>query len=135
MLSSCRAEYRRAIGHPAVRWLAVILWMGVIFTLSAMSSLASPHAPFHDFILRRLARKFAHITEYAVLTALLFHALQMHQACKAYVLSLAVLLAILFACSDEWHQTFVPGRGGSLRDIGIDVLGITGASIWFRSLR
>jgi VanZ family protein len=130
-LPSYKAIYRKAVIHPAPRWLAVILWMGVIFALSAMPSLASPLEPFHDFILRKLA----HMAEYAVLTGLLFRALRIHIARKTQVLLIAVLVAILYAFSDEWHQTFVPGREGSLRDIGIDALGIAGVSVWLRSMR
>jgi VanZ family protein len=117
-----------------VRWLAVVLWMGAIFALSAIPSLVLPLGPIHDFGLRKLLRKLAHMSEYIVLTVLLIRALQMHTARKAHVLLLAALVAILFACSDEWHQTFVPGREGSLRDVGIDALGIAGVSIWLRSL-
>ena len=36
---------------------------------------------------------------------------------------LAWFLAILFASSDEFHQSFVPGRGAGLTDVGIDALG------------
>jgi VanZ family protein len=39
-------------------------------------------------------------------------------------LILAATVGILFALSDEYHQTFVPGRGGTLRDVGIDGLGV-----------
>jgi VanZ family protein len=110
--------------HPALRWLAVMLWMGVIFTLSAIPSLSSPFEPFYDVILR----KFAHIAEYAILTALLFWALQVHLASRTYGLFMAVVIALLYAFSDEWHQSFVPGREGSLRDVGTDSLGVIGVS-------
>jgi VanZ like family len=38
----------------------------------------------------------------------------------------AMLIAVLYACSDEWHQTLVPGRAGTVRDVVIDSLGIAG---------
>jgi VanZ family protein len=115
------------IVHPALRWLAVVLWMGVIFALSAAPSLRSPFEPFFDFILRKLA----HIAEYGVLTALLFSALRVHITREGHALLIAVLVAVLYAFSDEWHQTFVPGREGSLRDVAIDGLGVVGVSLWF----
>jgi VanZ family protein len=115
------------IVHPALRWLAVAVWMGVIFALSATPSLASPFEPFFDFILRKLA----HMGEYGILTALLFSALRIHITCEGRALLIAVLVAVLYAFSDEWHQTFVPGREGSLRDVAIDALGVVGASLWF----
>jgi VanZ family protein len=109
--------------NALVQWCAVVLWMGVIFALSAIPSLASPLAPVYDFMLRKLA----HMALYAVLTVLLFRALRTHMASKTHALLLAVLVAGVYACSDEWHQTVVPGRVGSLRDVGIDTLGIASA--------
>jgi VanZ family protein len=111
------------MANALVQWCVVVLWMGVIFALSAIPSLASPLAPVYDFMLRKLA----HMALYAVLTVLLFRALRTHMASKTHALLLAVLVAGVYACSDEWHQTVVPGRVGSLRDVGIDTLGIASA--------
>jgi VanZ family protein len=105
-----------------LRWFAVVFWMGVIFLLSSIPSLASPFEPFYDFVLRKLA----HMGVYAVLTVLLFHALRRHTDSKTQAWLLAALLAGIYALSDEWHQTVVPGRQGSFRDVGIDTLGIVG---------
>jgi VanZ family protein len=44
---------------------------------------------------------------------------------------MAGVIALLYAFSDEWHQSFVPGREGALRDVGIDALGVIGVSLWF----
>ena len=116
------------LGHVMVkflvRWLAVVFWMGVIFVLSATPSLASPFEPVYDFILRKLA----HLTIFAVLTVLLFRAFRLYVAKAAHAWLLAMLVAALYACSDEWHQTFVPGREGTVRDVVIDGLGVVG--VW-----
>jgi VanZ family protein len=109
--------------NAVVPWCAVVPWMGVIFALSAIPSFASPLAPVYDFMLRKLA----HMAVYAVLTVLLFRVLRRHVASNTRALLLAVLVAGLYACSDEWHQTVVPGPVGSLRDVGIDTLGIASA--------
>jgi VanZ family protein len=103
-----------------LRWFAVLLWMGVIFALSSIPSLHSPFAALSDFVLRKLA----HIGMYAGLTVLLFLALERHMASTRHAWLLAVLLAASYALMDEWHQTLVPGRRGSWRDVGIDTLGI-----------
>jgi VanZ family protein len=108
-----------------LRWFVVVLWAGIIFALSSIPSLASPFAPFYDFALRKLA----HIGVYAVLMVLLFRALQGHTDNKRHALLLAALLAVLYALSDEWHQTFVAGRYGSFRDVWIDILGIAAGYI------
>ncbi len=39
-------------------------------------------------------------------------------------LALAAAAAFLYACSDEFHQRYVPGRMGSFRDVAIDSAGI-----------
>jgi VanZ family protein len=114
--------------QPALRWLAVVSWMGIIFSLSANPPLATPLEPFYDFSLKKLA----HIAEYAILTALLFWALRLHVARRSQAVLIAALIAMLYAASDEWHQTFVPRREGSLRDVGIDVVGISSIAIWLR---
>lgn len=74
----------------------------------------------HDFILR----KFAHIFEYFVLTLLIFPAVFKSKQNKKTALFLAVVFSILYAISDEYHQTFVFGRSGNVTDVIIDLFGI-----------
>ena len=114
--------------QSSLRWLAVILWMGAIFTVSDMPSIATPFEAVYDFTFKKLA----HVTEYGILTGLLFSALRIHIRHRGRALLTAALVAVLYACSDEWHQTFVPGREGTLRDVAIDALGAVWACIWFR---
>jgi len=105
------------------RWLPVLLWAGVIFFLSSIPNLESGLE--QDFTLR----KVAHILEYAILTFLLFRAFSF-KSNKLIILS--VIIAFLYALSDEYHQSFVFGREGTLRDVAIDSIGIlimTG--IWY----
>ena len=118
----------KIVVQAVLRWSAVILWMAVIFVLSDIPSLASPFEPFYDFVFRKLA----HVTEYAILTVLLVIALRFHKIRDAHTFIIAALIAVLYAFSDEWHQTFVPGREGSLRDVAVDGLGV-GASLAFTS--
>ena len=63
-----------------------------------------------------MLRKIAHAAEYAVLGALLLRALGRP--------GLAFALGVLYAVSDELHQTFVPGRAGSPLDVAIDAAGV-----------
>jgi VanZ family protein len=110
------------------RWLAVMLWMVAIFTLSATPSIATPFEPGYGLTFK----KFAHVTVYGISTGLLFWAVRMHITHKGRALVTAALVAVLYACFDEWHQTFVPGRAGTLRDVGIDAVGAVGMSMWLR---
>lgn len=86
-----------------------------------------PHAPeptlltLHDFV-----RKCAHFGNYFVLGLLLFRALRMPEKGWAWRWAfLAVLIAGLYASSDEIHQLFVPSRGASIWDALLD----TGSAI------
>ena len=92
-------------------WIPVILWAGVIFTLSAIPNLGTGLGTW-DLVLRKLA----HTAEYAILGALVFRAVRRVPA--------AVALASAFAVTDEFHQTFVSGRHGSPVDWLIDTAGV-----------
>jgi VanZ family protein len=94
----------------ASRWLPVLVWAGVIFAFSSIPSLNSGLGTW-DYVLR----KGAHMTEYAVLAVLLV------RATGSYLW--AFPLAVAYAASDEFHQTFVRGRHGSPIDVGIDAVG------------
>ena len=101
-------------------WLPVIVWAAVIFAFSSVPSLSTQLGTW-DTILRKLA----HLAEYAILGALLCRALRRP--------GLAILAAILYAVSDEIHQTFVEGRVGAPLDVGIDALGAAvGVLLWTR---
>lgn len=66
-------------------------------------------------------RKLAHATEYAILALLWFGALGSKPQ--------AVVIAFLYACTDEFHQLFVPGRAGLFTDVLIDTSGALVAMI------
>ena len=105
------------------RWLPVVVWAGVIFAFSSVPSL-STHLGTWDLLLRKLA----HMTEYAVLALLLL------RATGSYAWAFG--LAVGYACTDEFHQTFVRGRHGSPVDVGIDAVGaLIGLAVWRRVRR
>ena len=107
-------------------WVPVLLWCSIIYILSNQRHLTL-NLP-NEFILR----KTAHITEYAILTFLLFRALYnwpkeigySHLHTKTNCIALSIILVLLFAISDEYHQTFVIGRNGNPYDIMIDSIGM-----------
>jgi len=103
-----------------LNWLLVFIWAGVIFFLSHQPDLKSNLPSEYDFILRKLA----HISEYAILTFLLIRAFSHHQLSKKRILFFSVFLAVLYAFSDEYHQSFIYERTGAFRDVAIDSIGI-----------
>jgi VanZ family protein len=111
-----------------IRWLCVVLWMSAIFALSSIPSLHVPFAHSSDFVLRKLA----HIGAYAVLTALLWWAFQRYTGRKVRSWLFAALAAALYGIADEWHQSWIAGRSGGFRDIGIDALGIVASYAFVR---
>jgi hypothetical protein len=78
-----------------------------------------------------------HVLEFAILTLLANAALSRLAGRRSTRIVLAsMLLCFLFAISDEWHQTFVPDRYGTVTDVLIDSLGILLAGGWLlRRLR
>src|SRR5690606_27108951 len=74
-----------------------------------------------DFILR----KAAHVGEYAVLAWLAWRSARSMHLARTRAAVNSWLFVFLYACSDEWHQTFVAGRVGHPRDVAIDVVGAT----------
>lgn len=67
---------------------------------------------------------------YAVLFLLIHRSLLLKRVNPAKAWVLAMIITFAYALSDELHQTFVPGRYGTLRDIGYDMLGATLAFLW-----
>ena len=112
--------------------LPPVLWMGVIFILSAQRTL--PEYP--DTLLDSILKKAAHIIEYGILAFLLQRALSRGQgALSRPALIASFVVSVLYAASDEYHQTFVPGRNGTLMDVGFDTVGALVALLFVGSLR
>lgn len=103
--------------------LPPLLAMGLIFFLSAQPSDPVDRA-WWDVGLRKLA----HFTEYAVLTALWWRALQGIGVGFRAALAGALAIGLAYAVSDELHQTFVDGRHGSPVDVLIDSAGMATAA-------
>lgn len=68
-----------------------------------------------------LVRKGAHMSEYAILALLVFFFLTANLKIFRYLIP--ILVCFIYACTDEFHQSFVSGRGPSFTDVVIDTLG------------
>ena len=69
-------------------------------------------------------RKAAHLTEFAVLGITIVFALYFQKIRRKYIARTAILIGVLYAASDEFHQLFVKGRSCQLFDVGVDSLGL-----------
>lgn len=102
------------------RWGLVLAWMALIFVVSAQPSLVR----YPDSVTDALLKKLAHMIEYGVLALLVWWALRVrHSSLDVRGALLAFAVAVLYAASDEWHQTFVPGRNGNVYDWTVDLAG------------
>ncbi len=103
-------------------WAPPLLYMALIF---AVSSLKQPPLPMPKFEWLTIDKLY-HFIEYAILGGLLARALLKAKPSivpPQLIWGLAAVLSILYGASDEWHQTFVPGRSATLADWVADTLG------------
>ena len=103
-------------------WLPVFIVMAIIFMLSSRQSInVSPTKAVNFSIFKTL-----HILEFAFLYFVLFRAfrksLKKQNQGKSYIY--ALIASLVYAVSDEIHQSFTPTREPSIRDITFDAIGI-----------
>jgi len=99
-------------------WFPLILYSGIIFYVSSRSDLQTPlpATQFDKFIHMLLYCPFGFLAAYAIG--------QTKPSVSGNVLwGLAVLLSLLYGVSDEFHQSFVPGRYSSWSDVIADTVG------------
>lgn len=105
-------------------WLPPLVLMAVIFLFSAQPNLNSGLG-LTDTVLRKLV----HFSEYLLLVLLWARALRTRMDARRAAL-VALVIASLYAVSDEFHQSFVNGRHGSPIDWAIDTAGGAVAAFW-----
>ncbi|WP_196214039.1 VanZ family protein [Methanolobus vulcani] len=132
-----------------------ILYAGFIFYLSAQANLGVPPSAFKIPIMYELADlvkslgldfiieiaeyayehmdKVAHMFLYFGLGALLHLTFKNsdHVLLRKYAAIFAVILGVIYGITDEFHQSFVPGRSSSVYDLLADGIGVTIAQILF----
>lgn len=120
-------------------WILLFGWMAIIFLFSNQSGTVSEDVssgvltfftnllPFE--LSSYLIRKVAHFMEYMILGMLLILLFYEYHKISKKDLLLCLLLCILYACSDEFHQIFISGRTPKVFDVMIDTIGsFTGIS-------
>lgn len=127
-------------------YVPAIIWMLVIFNLSGQVGQASGRLSLQvtekivDVIevvrggdeedayrltvkLHPYVRKLAHMTEYGILYTLLMLSF-LASMVTTRSMSFSILMSFLYACMDEFHQTFVSSRAGQFTDVCIDMTGV-----------
>ena len=111
----------------AGKWGPVVAWMALIFILSAQEQLPVPEQRWLDALIEKTSHSF----EFGVLAYLLLRALKPEGARRWRLIGMCLLIAWLYALSDEFHQSFVPGRAADWSDVLFDWIGaLVGAWIW-----
>jgi VanZ family protein len=109
------------------KYVSLVIWLAAIFYLSNQSLKIFAGFDVWTFIIR----KIAHMFEYAVLALLIFRILRQTEKKHIYWdIAWVFIFTVLYAISDEYHQTFIPGRVGIYTDVLIDSVGAL-VSCWF----
>ena len=140
---------KQSFFHVGKTWAPVAIWMALIFTFStdwfAAPNTSSFFGPVLSWLIPGLAnekiqiihaalRKLGHWTEYFILATFLAAACQTQwpKQTRQSRFTASVIIATLYAISDEWHQSFVPNRSASAIDVTIDACGAICGAFWAR---
>jgi VanZ family protein len=122
----------RARANALLKMIPMLVVMGTIFYLS--------HQPGDSFNLPDLTHfdKLLHAVAYGVLAATILFAVPLRLKSESLVITaiIAVLVCFVYGITDEFHQSFVPGRFVSGWDVAADVFGATVVAwSWERRMR
>lgn len=125
-------------------WIALLFWIGLIFYMSnqpgdvssKQSGLVLKLFQMLGIDLNKelgelatfIVRKTAHFTEYFILYLLTVNVMKYYLDIKRAILY-AIIFSIFYACTDEIHQYFIPGRAMAFKDVLIDSSGALVAMI------
>lgn len=107
------------------RWTPVVFWMSVVFCFSSLSRLG---------MASRVPDWISHPIEYGVGGALLCRALAPRPGRPAGLGAAfaATILATAYGITDEYHQSFVPGRTADPADVAKDFVGGGAGALLYR---
>lgn len=109
-------------------WAPFVSWALLIFLFSARPTKTVSEVYIEDFI----AKKLAHILEYGFFATLLYRALIGQGVKKKKAGLYSIVFSVIYGATDEFHQSFIPGREPAIRDVIFDTIGATLAiyTIW-----
>ncbi len=123
MVSALHALSSRLAAQRWLWWLGVVIWGGVLFTLSSRSDLPpGPEIPYQDKIIH-----FLYFSGGGFCFVLALFSRQAAVKSRLAWWLTGTAFGLVVGALDEYHQTFTPGRSGNdLGDLTADFLG-TGA--------
>ncbi len=130
-----------------IKWILVVIWMGVIFYFSNFNSVKSTNqsrsivsktniveiyeeknSVTNDTALEnvdRLFRKVAHVIEFFILAILVCNLASEYNSSLSKTIFISFVVCFIYSISDEVHQLLIPGRSGEIRDIIKDNIGVS----------
>ena len=112
------------------KWILLLLWMLIIFLFSNQPhsgtithNMIKTYVSSNDLVttLNFIIRKSAHVMEYLILFLLTHSLLKEYHTNSKKIIVLSLIFCFLYACSDEYHQSLVPGRTSQFKDVIIDI--------------
>ena len=132
-----------------LKWIVLIIWLGVIFAFSHQANsgeitkniiadtieikVEQKTEPTLD-IINYIIRKSAHISEYIILTIVIFSLASEYTKNNKKIIIYGLIGCLIFASLDEFHQYFIPGRSALVTDVLIDFIGAIVALILYKLL-
>jgi VanZ family protein len=119
-------------------WTPLVVWLVTMFLFSTDLMSSSETSKFIVPVLRfffpglsageitlwhGVVRKLAHVMEYSILAVLVYRSLKYEHGDLVAARMRAVVLLVLAALLDEFHQSFTAYRTASIVDVGYDCLG------------
>ena len=117
-------------------YLPPLILMGLIFISSSIPMDKNAEVPEFIISLNPTLQNLLHIPIFGLLAFLSLKSFTKYTISTYTKIIITLIITILFGCLDEFYQTFVPGRYGSLTDILLNIVGITtGTVIYFQLQR
>ncbi len=126
-----------------IKWICLIIWMSIIFILSNQpnsykvtydiidNTLIKFNISGITSILNIIIRKSGHITEFLILTILFISLIKEYTNNNIKIILSSLIFSFLYACSDEFHQSFIYMRSGVFSDVIIDLIGVIIALLFY----
>jgi VanZ family protein len=114
--------------HGLLYGLPVMAYAGLIFLLSSLPQFLEEGSPFIGY------DKLCHFIEYYFFGILICRWLlnKKNQSIGRYAFFMTLLIGSCYGVSDEWHQSFIPGRVASIWDVLADAVGVAAAVLTYR---
>lgn len=130
-------------------WLLFIFWLLLIFFFSSQNGEASSgvsngflkviedllHISLSSSWCKFLIRKLAHFSIYLILALITINLVRQYRKITIKELILVSVFCLLYAISDEFHQSFVGGRSPQITDVLIDYFGAVIGTLIYKLYR